>query len=120
MKIRNGFVSNSSSSSFVCDVCGRDASGWDLGLEEAYMCQCVNGHTFCDTCGIFDEDEYESLDSVYEVSASKCRCCNFKDMSDKDLIRYLLVQNKTTKEGVAEVCRAKFKDYNEFMKYIYP
>ena len=49
MKIRNGFVSNSSSSSFVCNVCGEDQSGWDIGLEEAQMHECVNGHIFCDT-----------------------------------------------------------------------
>ena len=29
MKVRIGFVSNSSSSSFVCDVCGEHAEGWD-------------------------------------------------------------------------------------------
>lgn len=48
MKIRNGFVSNSSSSSFICNVCGEDASGWDICLSEAEMTECVNGHTFCD------------------------------------------------------------------------
>lgn len=42
MKIRTGFVSNSSSSSFVCDVCGNIESGWDLGLNDAEMCECVN------------------------------------------------------------------------------
>jgi hypothetical protein len=46
MKIRNGFVSNSSSSSFICDITGEVESGWDLGLEEAGMYQCENGHTF--------------------------------------------------------------------------
>jgi hypothetical protein len=47
MKIRMGFVSNSSSSSYTCDVCDRTESGWDLGLGEAEMNSCVNGHTFC-------------------------------------------------------------------------
>jgi len=48
MKIRKGFVSNSSSSSFVCDVCGQDVSGYDMSLREAEMYQCENGHTFCE------------------------------------------------------------------------
>lgn len=47
MKIRQGFVSNSSSSSYTCDVCNRTESGWDLVLDEAEMKSCVNGHTFC-------------------------------------------------------------------------
>lgn len=47
MKIRSGFISNSSSSSFVCDVCGYTESGWDMTLEEAEMYECENGHTFC-------------------------------------------------------------------------
>lgn len=48
MKLRKGFVSNSSSSSFVCDVCGYTESGWDMSLEEAEMYECENGHTFCE------------------------------------------------------------------------
>lgn len=35
-----------SSSSFVCDITGEEVSGWDLGLEEAGMYSCQNGHTF--------------------------------------------------------------------------
>lgn len=48
MKVRQGFVSNSSSSSFICDACGQDSSGWDLCMDEAGMFQCENGHTICD------------------------------------------------------------------------
>lgn len=51
MKIRLGFVSNSSSSSFTCDVCGSTESGMDLCLGEAEMFQCANGHTVCEVHG---------------------------------------------------------------------
>lgn len=47
MKFRKDFVTNSSSSSFICDVCGRDESGFDLSLADAGMMECVNGHVFC-------------------------------------------------------------------------
>lgn len=46
-KYRLGFVSNSSSSSFVCDVCGEEASGWDMDLSECEMFECENGHIIC-------------------------------------------------------------------------
>ena len=48
-KIRNGFVSNSSSSSFICNVCGVSVSGMDMCLSESGMIRCINGHTFCET-----------------------------------------------------------------------
>lgn len=48
MKIRNGFVSNSSSSSFICDACGAVESGMDCSLEDMGFLECVNGHTFCE------------------------------------------------------------------------
>jgi len=48
MKIRNGFVSNSSSSSFTCHICGNEESGRDCGLEDLGFMQCVNEHIFCD------------------------------------------------------------------------
>ena len=47
MKIRRGFVSNSSSTSFTCDVCGYNVSGMDMGYDEAGMYSCENGHEFC-------------------------------------------------------------------------
>ena len=45
MKIRNGFVSNSSSSSFICEVSGRMETGYDGSLIYAEMFECINGHT---------------------------------------------------------------------------
>lgn len=47
MKKRLGFVSNSSSSSFICDVCNEVESGMEMGLEEAGMYECEKGHIFC-------------------------------------------------------------------------
>ena len=48
MKYRKSFVTNSSSSSYICDFCGEVQSGWDMCLSDAGMFECVNGHTLCE------------------------------------------------------------------------
>ena len=49
MKVRTGFVSNSSSSSFICDVCGEEAIGRDISLQDAEMFECENNHYVCNS-----------------------------------------------------------------------
>jgi len=64
MKIRNGFVSNSSSSSFVCDVCHTNVSGMDIGLDDAEMFECVDGHTVCDDHLVGSPINYYDLEGL--------------------------------------------------------
>jgi len=75
MKIRTGFVSNSSSSSFVCDVCGRQESGWDASLSDFDMheCEICNG-VFCDSemvKNVSDKDIKQSLIENFEAEREK-------------------------------------------------
>lgn len=62
MKIRKCHVTNSSSSSFICDICGREESGWDMGLYDAEMFECENGHVFC-----WDEALESNRDKVIKL-----------------------------------------------------
>jgi hypothetical protein len=69
MKFRMGFVTNSSSSSYVCEVCREVESGYDLSLEEAgmYICEC--GHMFCQAHAVevaTDKDEAKILASYFK------------------------------------------------------
>jgi hypothetical protein len=48
MKIRNGFVSNSSSSSFVCEICGHCAEVYGGQMDDYKMSICENDHVICD------------------------------------------------------------------------
>jgi len=97
MKIRNGFVSNSSSSSFVCNVCGSECSGWDMNLNEAEMMVCENGHIFCDTHAILNNKELSILlleknskdnDLLEEVKNSNMCNYDYDDILDKYDSRY--------------------------------
>jgi hypothetical protein len=159
MKIRKGFVSNSSSSSFVCDICGEECSGWDMGLTEAGMHECVNGHTVCDEhikemgvkyndmsfnekkayCleivdyesikniinKIDDEDDLDDLyendiegDNRYNMPASQCPCCLLVNITDKQLLKFLLFDKGVCREDVEDEIRTRFSDYEEMRKAI--
>jgi len=124
MKIRKGFVSNSSSTSFVCDVCAESVGGWDMGLEEADMFTCENSHTFCrdHTVGgreILEKqmEEDEEIDS-YEVPAKYCPCCTFHNVADVDIVSLYMKENNVSRDDVAKIFNKKFKDYDEFLKYV--
>jgi len=78
MKVRNGFVSNSSSSSFVCDITGWSYEGYD-GQYECEWAQCVNGHEFAaddypEVLEYFDEHDCDRD----ELPAEICPICNGK------------------------------------------
>ena len=47
MKTRLGFVSNSSSSSFTCGICGTTESGMDASWQDWDWHGCEHGHIFC-------------------------------------------------------------------------
>jgi hypothetical protein len=102
MKIRNGFVSNSSSSSFVCELCGESVTGMDIGLSDCEMFKCVNGHIICQSEAVesFDEwvNEHSDLeakgegsgeDVEYEVPEKYCPFCCMIEFTQSDLKRYL-------------------------------
>lgn len=86
-KYRLGFVSNSSSSSFVCDVCGEMMSGYDMNLDDAYMYQCENGHIFCEghIMELTQKDIQISLQAV----------CERENITEKEVKEYLKEYEKT-------------------------
>lgn len=92
MKIRKGFVSNSSSSSFVCDVTGEEVQGMDLCLSEAEMYCCEEGHYFLEEFlvgTISEEEEEENEDLRYELPKKYCPICTFKHIMESDMALYV-------------------------------
>jgi len=154
MKIRKGFVSNSSSTSFTCEVCGETCSGMDMGLSDFEMYQCENGHCFCEghmkkeisitdirdfvlkDKYISDEfkekiqkmndmgylyEEEETMDKYrYSSSSKTCPICNFEEISESDVYKYLMIINDLDKEKILKRLKENFPSYKEFRKLIYP
>ena len=137
MKIRIGFVSNSSSSSFVCDICAETFNGYDGDYGDTKELCCIGGHSFCDE-HLKDEDiksyikdrlkvsdlDKEEKDMLIEADkeddlgilfdycgcelpSELCPICNFKVLSDSDVVDYL---NKTSGITRSEVFDSIKKD----------
>ena len=116
MKIRTKFVSNSSSSSFFCDLCGEDYSGMDACLEEAEMFECEHSHTICIKHSVnnLEDTDYNN----YEVSSNHCPICTFSKLYDTSALRYILKQIGKSKEQLLEELKSKFKNYEEYLECI--
>jgi hypothetical protein len=104
MKIRTGFVSNSSSSSFVCDNCNTiyEFSTDDIYRfsvdEEIYTCE--NGHIITET-DIYDTNEKSRYNDEGLIEEC-CPICCFDVGNKKDLRRYLLKTTKYTEQEVLQ------------------
>ena len=120
MKIRTKFVSNSSSSSYQCTVCGQEVSGWDMCLSEAEMTECVNGHCFCDEHMLeskgFDEDADEDDEIRYGCAKNHCPVCSLKDFLDCDLLNYALSKLGMSSEELESEISQKFQSYEQFVQ----
>jgi len=113
MKTRQGFVSNSSSTSFTCDVCGNEQSGMDMSLRDCSMVKCVNDHTVC-------RDEMLNYESgkTYDVPAEFCPLCQMKKVCHDDIYGYALRKLGKTRNELEEEIKILFPTYKEFKDYI--
>jgi hypothetical protein len=144
MKIRNGFVSNSSSCSFTCEICGATEGGTDsIGMEDYGFCYCVNEHELCFECLLGDfeyqeepkeedfetEEAFEEADKLYDYyggsyqPAEKCPICMFQELSERDAVKFLQKEFGTDKAEVLTEIKKKNKRRrvvrnNEYISYV--
>lgn len=90
MKFRKDFVTNSSSSSYVCEICGRSESGYDISLRDCEMYECVNGHVFCCDEALEKPTKKEMLVMIMANEWNKERwdrtTREYRDFSEEELI----------------------------------
>ena len=131
MKIRNGFVSNSSSSSFTCDICGETEVIYDgIGDVDGVVCQ-SEWHSFHKSCGekyniVIKEvmiDGYEEL----AVTEETCPLCNLDIIDDDVILRYLLLTvfntnrnncKRLEKDDVRREIKKRFDNEQDTLKWI--
>lgn len=133
MKIRAGFVSNSSSSSFICDVCGDEVSGVEIELAWYELGSCEKGHHFHKNEAVNkdkpysftyngEEYTYNDFEDAYqydlgEIPSFYCPICNMKEVSYSDAVAYLLKEkNYTSLKEVKDKILQNYSSYKELEK----
>ena len=84
MKFRKDFVTNSSSSSYTCEICGHTESGWDICLSEARMVECVNGHIYCES-EMLPIPRQDFIKAILALGIEDYSEINLDEMSDEKI-----------------------------------
>ena len=124
MIVRQGFVSNSSSSSFICMVSGRVEAGMDLGMEDAGMCECENGHVFGEDHLVQVHIDMEAWkdkndeDWRYYTPAEACPICTMQEISPGQVLRYLIKRDNIDVNELKDQIREQFGDFKTLTNYV--
>ena len=127
MKIRIGFVSNSSSSSYICDVCSESVIGYDISLMDYEMYQCENGHIFCEKHMSTTPTDIELLKIIFENDIKIMAKRINNNPNDVDYKRWftdandrLSLLNSSNEDEIIQHINEEWCDYINESRYEYP
>ena len=113
MKIRNGFVTNSSSTSYICEITGEQSeSVWDsVSAQEMGYAICSNNHMFLEdfVIEVSNEEILEWLKTFREDMHNWYQAEHFKDTINK-FINTDTVDEENREEFI-EWCRTNIGEY---------
>ncbi len=128
MKVRTGFVSNSSSSSFMCNLCGAEGSGWDAYPAQFGWATCENWHNICTCCLEEGDNNINVTSDVVDdpdegplLKKEKCPVCQMKNV-DKTIEAKLLRKlfQMSTDEQIFSLLKKRgvstYEELKEFLK----
>ena len=142
MKKRNGFVTNSSSTTYVCEISGESETFWDGSSRRDYgFAMCENEHTLLeefvegevtpelarawidrasyskpDTSAMSDDDALDYCNELDgDIPQELCPICQFKAFSQPELAMYLEREGVITRDEVF----AEIKKLNKRRKKLY-
>ena len=123
MKLRAGFVSNSSSSSYVCEVCDETFEAWDEGISHFNLVMCEEyDHLFCEDHRINpnDDGKYTMLeyDDEERIDSKHCPICQMKEVSRHMVMMYALEKLEKTMPELKNEMKELFANYSEFDDFI--
>ena len=122
MKTRNGLVSNSSTSSFTCCICGGvEAYSDGVGMSDMGGTMCSRGHMLHETCSdkykvkperteVSDDDS----DEGYTLHTDDCPVCQLKVIPYGYAYKFLRLKYGITPEDILNEVKNIYGDYNSF------
>jgi hypothetical protein len=121
VKIRKQFVSNSSSTSFTCDICGRTESGFDLCMSDVDFVESKYG-TYCaehllKSLNEIEEEIGDDFDR-YKIPKEYCPLYNLEIITDRNLVAYYIKDRGVDEDSLSKEIKQRFGNLDNFNQWL--